>query len=49
MPIAFVIREKITLLIFFIAQGSVQLSLHQLLKNVLEAFLEEGIDISHTV
>lgn len=39
----------IALLIFFIAQGSVQLSLHQLLKNVLEAFLEEGIDISHTV
>jgi hypothetical protein len=45
MAIPFVGGDPISLLIFFITEGSVQFRLHEFPRDVFKTFLEKGIDI----
>lgn len=48
MSVTFIIRSKIPLLILFIPKGSIQLRLHEFLKDILKTFFEKEIDIRNT-
>ena len=49
MAVALVGGVNVPFLVLFIAQGRVQLCLHELLQDVLEAVPQEDIDIRHAV
>ena len=49
MPVAFVVRLQIPFVVFLIAEGCIQLSLHEFLQDILETVPEQGIDIGDAV